>query len=114
MYKKIDGVSMGSPLGPIIANIFMHDFENKHMKNLCELGVKSWDRYVDDTFVILREESKAEIVLNYLNQQHKTIKFTMEKESNNSLNFLDVTIKKKNNTTLSTLTFRKPTGVMLN
>ena len=40
----------------------------------------------------------------------------MEKESNNSLNFLDVTNKKKNNTTLSTLTYRKYkfTGVMLN
>ena len=36
MYKQIEGVSMVSPLGPIIAQIFMHDFENKHLKNLCE------------------------------------------------------------------------------
>ena len=51
LYKQIDGVSMGSPLGPIIANIFMNDFELKHMENLKSLGVKFWRRYVDDTFV---------------------------------------------------------------
>ena len=70
MYKQIDGVSMGSPLRPIIAYIFMDDFENKQVKNLCELGVKSWDRFVDNIFVILKEKSKDELVLNYLNQQH--------------------------------------------
>ena len=42
LYKQIDGVSMGSPLGPIIANIFMNDFENKHMVELRKLGVKIW------------------------------------------------------------------------
>ena len=28
-YKQIDGVAMGSPLGPALANIFMCNFENK-------------------------------------------------------------------------------------
>jgi hypothetical protein len=30
-FDQVDGVSMGSPLGPLFANIFMADFEEKHM-----------------------------------------------------------------------------------
>ena len=29
MYRKIDGVAMGSPLGPILANAFLCHFEKK-------------------------------------------------------------------------------------
>ena len=32
-FDQIDGVAMGSPLGPLFANIFMSDFEEKHMDN---------------------------------------------------------------------------------
>ena len=33
-YDQIDGVAMGSPLGPVLANIFMCNFEEKWvMKN---------------------------------------------------------------------------------
>jgi hypothetical protein len=116
MYKQIDGVSMGSPLGPIIANIFMNDFENKHMEELTKLGVKTWLRYVDDTFVIINNKNQAELILEYLNKQHPSIKFTMEKEENSTLNFLDVKIQKKKDLSFTTSTYRKPTftGVMLN
>ena len=32
-YKQIDGVVMGSPLGPALANVFMCSFENKWLKD---------------------------------------------------------------------------------
>ena len=47
-FDQVDGISMGSPLGPLFANIFMADFEKKHMKVLKTLGVNIWSRYVDD------------------------------------------------------------------
>ena len=49
-YDQIDGVAMGSPLGPLFANVFMSDFERKYMDALKSLGVKFWLRYVDDIF----------------------------------------------------------------
>ena len=103
-------------LGPIISDIFMNDFEIKHMEKLTELGVKHWFRYVDDTFVVIRNKDQAEKILDFLNSQHATIKFTMEKEINKSINFLDVKIRIENDNSISTSTYHKPTftGVMLN
>ena len=33
LYKQIDGVTMGSPLGPTIANFFLANLENRILKN---------------------------------------------------------------------------------
>lgn len=116
LFKQINGVSMGNKLGPTTSDFFMNDFENKHMEQLRYLGVKHWFRYVDDTFVIVKNINQADDILNYLNKQHNTIKFTMEKEISNKINFLDITIKRKSDLTFETSTYRKPTftGVMLN
>ena len=38
-YKQIDGVTMGSQLGPVLANIFMCNFENKLLKD-CSHSLK--------------------------------------------------------------------------
>ena len=50
IYIQSDGVAMGSPLGPLLANIFMTSLEEevipKLMSYLC-----NWKRYVDDTQV---------------------------------------------------------------
>ena len=43
-YDQVDGVAMGSPLGPLFANIFMDHFESIHMEKLKELGVLDWMR----------------------------------------------------------------------
>jgi len=115
-YKQKDGVSMGCRLGPIVSDICMDHFENLHMEELTKLGVKIWLRYVDDTFVVIKDKNNADKILEFLNKQHKTLKFTMEKEVNKSINFLDVKISRENDNSISTSTYRKPTftGVMLN
>jgi hypothetical protein len=62
-YDQIDGVSMGSLLGPTFANFFIDNLENQIMTKLKRLGVKVWLRYVDDTFVVLKSKDCVEKVL---------------------------------------------------
>ena len=107
---------MGSRLGPIIANIFMDNFETRHMSELNKLGVKNWFRYVDDTFVVINNKDQAQKIFEFLYNQHQTIKFTMEEQNNNSINFFYVKLKRNvDENTLSTSTYHKPTFIgMLN
>jgi hypothetical protein len=106
---------MGSPLGPLFANIFMDEFEQKHINKLRELGVVTWNRYVDDVFATINNKEQCQQILEYLNNQHPNIKFTVEKERNNKLAFLDTSVSRKHNK-LSTCIYHKPTftGVYLN
>ena len=114
-FDQVDGVSMGSPLGPLFANIFMADFEEKHMVKLRELGVNIWFRYVDDTFVTLNVINKEDEILNYLNAQHPNIKFAIEKEEKKCLPFLDTRVIRNHNKYITTIYHKKTfTGVYLN
>ena len=77
-YDQIDGVAMGSPLGPLFANVFMSEFENTHLDKLDALGLVSWYRYVDDVFASVKDENCVNMILSYLNQQHPNIRYTVE------------------------------------
>ena len=95
LYKQIDGVSMGSALGPTMAAFAMNLVErNIHKSNVKPLFYK---RYVDDIFAVFTSELEADSFLEFLNQQHTSLKFTMEKSKDSQLNFLDVTVIKENN-----------------
>ena len=52
LYKQIDGMSMGSPLGPLFANLFLSHYESQW---LADSPVKPivYRRYVDDTLWLL-------------------------------------------------------------
>ncbi len=45
---QADGVTMGSPLGPVLAGIFMVELEQTLLPTLTE-DMFPWKRYVDDT-----------------------------------------------------------------
>ena len=92
-YKQIDGVAMGSPLGPALANIFMCNFENKWLKD-CPHSLKHvfYRRYVDDIFVLFSSLDQAEKFKKYLSSKHPNINFSLEKENEGRLSFLDVNI----------------------
>ena len=77
---QIDGVAMGSPSGPVLANIFMCDFEEKWIINSPRLHPTLWYRYVDDTFSMFDSKGFANEFLKYLNGRHNSIKFTVEFE----------------------------------
>ena len=54
--------------------------------------------------------------LNFLNNRHPNIKFTIEKQNNHSIAFLDVFISSINNQNLTLQTYHKSTytGLLLN
>ena len=65
-------------------------------------------RYVDDIFVLFRSPVHLEKFQNYLNSKHRNIRFTCEKEHNNSMPFLDVLITRTSNG-FKTSVYHKPT-----
>ena len=82
---------MGTKLAPSYANLFMSEFEEKHVYTY-DLQPKIWLRYIDDIFCIWQHGSaELEKFTTHLNKVHDTIKFTVEK-SKTSVNFLDTTV----------------------
>ena len=108
-YKQTAGMAMGSPLSPVMANIYMEWFE-EHAINTAVDKPKMWKRYVDDTFSIWPHgKEKLDIFLKHLNSIAPTINFTMEIEENNSLPFLD-TLARRHENTLRTEVYYKKTS----
>ena len=94
-YEQMEVVAMGSPLSPVVANFFMEDFEKKAIEQATHKPV-CWFRYVDDTFVIWPHgQEKLTEFLNHLNGLNNKIQFTMEKEDDGHLPFLDIDIYRK-------------------
>ena len=113
---QIDGVAMGSSLGPTLANAFLCHFEKKWLSECpVEYLPSVYKRYVDDIFVTFNSYSQLLKFVDYMNHQHPNIKFTFEVEKSNNFCFLDVTICRGNNK-FTTSVFRKPTfsGVFTN
>ena len=103
---------MGSPLGPVLANLFMGYHEKKWLQEFDKGKVLMCKRYVDHIFCIFGNEKGAENVFEFLHCRHKNIKFTIEKEINKTLLFLDILIKNEGNR-FSTLAYRKKTSIEL-
>ena len=116
LYKQIDQVAMGSPLGPTLANIFLCFHEKIWLGNFhAEFKPVIYRRFVDNTFLLFRSKEHIEKFCLYLNCQHPNIKFTSEIEDNNSIFFLDIKIKRDNIRFLTSV-YQKPTfsGVFTN
>ena len=106
MFQQIDGVAMGSPLGPILANIFVGFYETILFTRVEQPLL--YRRYVDDTFVLFSNKDEMTSFHNQLSQLHSYLEFTCDVEENNRLPFLDVLVE-RNNTRFSTTVFRKKT-----
>jgi len=100
---------MGCNLSPVIAEALV--------SYIFDLGIKSFNNkpkfvrfFVDDSFIIINKRYIASFFhhMNNLDQNLKSIKFTMEQENNDEISFLDVKISRYNNV-IQTCVYRKPT-----
>ena len=87
-YHQIDGVAMGSPLGPCLANVFMNYYEQIWLNECPEdFKPKFYRRYVDDIFVLCKSQEHLNKFKDYLNSKHMNINFTSEIQKEGKLPF---------------------------
>ena len=102
IYQQLKGTAIGTKFAPPYAVLFMGDFEEKALSDY-HLKPWVWWRYIDDIFLVW-EHGEAALLefLSYLNSLHPSIKFTY-KYSLDSIEFLDVLVKKEGNTLVTDL-----------
>ena len=108
VYKQVDGVAMGNPLAPIIADLWMQKIEEK-LNRFSTNKPMIWLRYVDDVFCLFTiSKTKIEEFHTRIDKWHKNLKFTLVFEEDNSISFLDVLVTRQEDK-LATSMYRKPT-----
>ena len=90
VYDQVDGIAMGSPLAPVLANLFMGFNEKLWLEQYDGIRPIIYKRYVDDIFSAFNNVDEAEKFFDYLNSRHPNIKFTKEYNVDGTLPFLDV------------------------
>ena len=93
IYQQKFGTAMGSPVSPVVANLFMEWLEQQTILTApITCKPKQWKRYVDDVM-----------------EHTGNIKFTYEEELDTSLPFLDTLMIRKEDETVKLLVYRKKT-----
>ena len=96
--------ALGSRLGPALANVFVGYYENDRFTSVEKPLL--YTGYVDATFAIFISKAEADKFFTALNSQHSALKFTMQKEANQTLPLLDVKIEHENGQFLTSV-YRK-------
>ena len=111
-YLQVGGTAMGTGVAPNYANLFMDRFETKALDGWDKKPLL-WLRFIDDIFMIWTHGlDELQNFIKYLNEIRPKIKFTHE-QSEQSIDFLDTTVKIDSDRQLYTTLFEKPTDTHL-
>ncbi|BHF83699.1 hypothetical protein SprV_0902684300 [Sparganum proliferum] len=89
--EQVKGTPLGSPISGLIAEAVLQRLQSLVFRHH---RPKFWARYVGDTYVVIGRDQVL-IFREHLNAVFPGIQFTMEKEENNQLVFLDVLVCRK-------------------
>ena len=107
-YQQTFGTAMGSPVSVTVANLVMEEIEEVALSSYPGTPPRFWKRYVDDTCTAVPIESLASLH-EHLNSINEHIQFTVEKEENGCLPFLDSLLTHESDGSISTSVYRKKT-----
>ena len=109
LYKRIDRVTMGSPLDPTLANSFLFHYEKEWLNNFpSHFTPIIYRKYVYDRFVLFSSKEHLQPFVDYMNKQHICIRFISKTEQSNTFSFLDINITRPSNQ-FKISVYRKPT-----
>lgn len=109
-YKQNKGLPMGSPLSPILAEIYMNEFENNYLNSSKYKNyIKHWVRYVDDILIIW--EGGMEYIEDFVKEVNSVNPMVQFKEEigGKELCYLDLHIKITQSNKIEFDIFRKAT-----
>ena len=107
IYQQVHGTAMGSPVSVVVANLVMEDIEQKALSTF-HTPPRFWKQYVDDTYTILPGDL-VNFFHSHLNSIDNNIQFTVEKESDGQLPFLDILLTREEDGSVSTSVYCKST-----
>jgi hypothetical protein len=109
-YKQNEELAMGAATSAILAEIFIQHLEHNYIVNILRRHhIIDYYRYVDDILTIYNEDyTNIEDTLTEFNSIHPSIQYTIEKQIDNKLNYLDISTENTHNTFTFKI-YRKPT-----
>ncbi|XP_076041793.1 uncharacterized protein LOC143025678 [Oratosquilla oratoria] len=107
LYVQHDGVTMGSPLGVLVAQASMSAVEHDTFQDK-EVNSQLYCKYIDDIFICTHSLDLIETLRSSL-QENSGLAFTIEMNSNGKHSFLDVLVR-SNSGEFVTGVDRKPTN----
>ena len=103
---------MGSPVLVVVANLVMEDVEQEALSTF-HTPPRFWRRYVDDTCTAL-PSNLVDSFHDHLNSIDPCIQFTIERESDGQLPFLDILLnREEDGSTAPLCTIRPPTQISI-
>lgn len=89
--------------------IVMDILKDINLNNVSQSKIKQWFSYVDKRFIFLEGRTEeANLILDKINTLHNNIKFIIEYEKDNNINFLYLTNTEIENRLIFNI-YRKPT-----
>nr|XP_008114451.1 PREDICTED: uncharacterized protein LOC103279723 [Anolis carolinensis] len=110
-FLQIFGVTMGSPVAPALANLYIASMEENLIlnteKNNYLPEIIYYGRFIDDIFMVIKSLETAILFSQWINTLHEHIKFSSH-SNQHEINFLDITVYKMQDK-LRVINYCKPT-----